>query len=325
MALDDAGPTYHSRHGGLWIDRSDWREQAAKKRLSPQTRDRLNAFVADGFVILPNAASHAAIDAFLAKISAGFESDGSGLLYQNPGDNRCQPLSAGVRRLGTRIVDAYAVAHEALDLFTSPSLLAFLELIFGEEAMLFQSLGFDQGSQQGLHQDTAYVVVDRPLELAACWIALEDIRPGSGELMYAPGSHRAPEFSFSPDRKHWEAPVDGDAIHHQWSQLLVQRAQETRGVQTFMARKGDILVWHADLAHGGKQVERQDLTRRSLVGHFCPRSARPHYLNYRADRREVRRYGRLSYCSEHYDLAALPEPATTAFLGWRQWLRKWTA
>ena len=31
---------------------------------------------------------------------------------------------------------------------------------------------------------------DRPLNMLTAWIALEDIHPGSGELLYVPGSHR---------------------------------------------------------------------------------------------------------------------------------------
>ena len=68
-----------------------------------------------------------------------------------------------------------------------------------------------------------------------------------------------------------------------------------------MAKKGDILVWHADLAHGGSPVTRPELTRQSLVGHFCPRSANPNYFKWRSEQAEIKRYGALSYCSEHYD------------------------
>ena len=53
------------------------------------------------------------------------------------------------------------------------------------------------GSEQGLHRDTAFVVVDPPMSLVAAWIALEDVAAGSGELTYVPGSHRLPEYLFS--------------------------------------------------------------------------------------------------------------------------------
>jgi phytanoyl-CoA hydroxylase len=146
--------------------------------------------------------------------------------------------------------------------------------------------------------------VDRPLELAACWIALEDIQLGSGELMYAPGSHRYPDFDFGSGRKHFDANLARPEAHHRWSLDLVARAQAAGGVSTFLARKGEILIRHADLAHGGSPVARPELTRQSLVGHFCPRSARPNYFNCLPDC-AVGQHGPLSYCSEHY--AGRPE------------------
>jgi ectoine hydroxylase-related dioxygenase (phytanoyl-CoA dioxygenase family) len=184
----------------------------------------------------------------------------------------------------------------------------FLKLIFDENPLLFQSLSFDQGSQQGLHQDTAYVVVDRPLELAACWIALEDVQEGSGELMYAPGSHRHADWPFAPDRKHWQSNPDGQQALDEWHSFLVASATaKPGGLRTFLPKKGDVLVWHADLAHGGSPVKRPELTRQSLVGHFCPQSARPQYLKEQRDRATIRHYGELAYSSWHYAL----QPITT--------------
>jgi phytanoyl-CoA hydroxylase len=75
------------------------------------------------------------------------------------------------------------------------------------------------------------------MEMAACWIALEDIRPGSGELMYVPGSHRLPDWTFGEGRKHWNPSEDGNDTHVQWARSLDRFGAE-RGVERFLARKG---------------------------------------------------------------------------------------
>ena len=294
-------PKYHSKYGGLWIDREDWQQRLASRKLSPQLSTDIEQFVADGYVIFEQAASLEAVDTFQSELERSFREGNPELLYQYDGDRTTRSLEGPVDRLGTRVVDAFAAVPEALDLFTAPRLISFLEAIFDDAPLLFQSLSFDQGSQQGLHQDTAYVVVDRPLELAACWIALEDVRPGSGELVYVPGSHRLGDWPFGENRKHWTPDVDGHAPHDAWAQHLREQA-EVRGLRRFQARKGDILVWHADLAHGGSVVEDPQLTRQSLVGHFCPQSAAPNYFGYNTERRTVLRHGPLAYASEHYDL-----------------------
>jgi ectoine hydroxylase-related dioxygenase (phytanoyl-CoA dioxygenase family) len=297
---------HHSKYGGLWIDREDWQDVLAGKGFSRPLADDIARFVADGYVIFEGAASLDAVEAFQRELERSFREGNSALLYQYEGDQRSRPLDGPVPRLGTRVVDAFAAAPQALDLFASPRLIAFLNAIFGEDPLLFQSLSFDQGSQQGLHQDTAYVVVNRPLELAACWIALEDVKPGSGELIYVPGSHRLEDWTFGPGRKHWNPEADGDAPHDAWSAHLRKAADEL-GAARFLAKKGDILIWHADLAHGGSPVTDPALTRQSLVGHFCPQSAAPNYFGGAAERRTVMRHGRLAYSSEHYDLRAVAQ------------------
>jgi hypothetical protein len=47
---------------------------------------------------------------------------------------------------------------------------------------------------------------------------------------------------------------------------------EERGLktETFMAKKGDVLIWHADLMHGGVPIQDPRQTRKSLVAHFMP-------------------------------------------------------
>jgi ectoine hydroxylase-related dioxygenase (phytanoyl-CoA dioxygenase family) len=295
-------PTYHSKFGGLWIDRSDWRREVERRRLSPDEAALVTQFAENGYVILPQACNLDAINVFQTAVAGAFRNGNAKVLYQNHFSHETLPLTGPVDRLGTRIVDAYISLPQSLDLFTSPALLDFLKLIFGENPLLFQSLSFDQGSQQGLHQDTAYVVVNNPLEFVACWIALEDIQEGSGELMYAPGSHRLPDWPFHPNRKHWDASAEGQAVHEEWSYALNAFAAESGRLQTFLPKKGDVLVWHADLAHGGSPVTRPELTRQSLVGHFCPQSAKPHYFTHGECRNTTRHYGDLAYSSEHFDL-----------------------
>ncbi len=59
------------------------------------------------------------------------------------------------------------------------------------------------------------------------------------------------------------------------------------------------------------------LTRQSLVGHFCPATARPRYFDHGQQRDTVRRYGPLLYSSDHYDLSTRAEhvekPTKTLF------------
>lgn len=301
---------HHSRHGGMWIDRLDWRDELNKRhnRLGDGLSRDIERFVRDGVIIYEDAADLAAVDAFDAAITKAFREGSDELICQLPGDPTDRRIEAGTERRRLRVVDAFVKMPEALSLLSSPKVVSFLSAIFGEDPLLFQSLSFDRGSEQGLHQDTAYVVVDRPLELAACWIALEDVQPGSGELQYIRGSHRLPDADFFSGRKHYNPELDTAAAHDDWSNWIVASANE-RGlpVERFLAKKGDILIWHADLAHGGSPIENPDQSRRSLVGHFCPISAKPHHFNNMPNNTTILRHGRMGYNSSHYELAPAAE------------------
>ena len=81
--------------------------------------------------------------------------------------------------------------------------------------------------------------------------------------------------------------------------------EEERGLEleSFLPKKGDALIWSADLAHGGAPITDPALSRRSFVCHYCPAGARPYYFNYRRAHRTVRsvREG-CSISSSHFDL-----------------------
>jgi phytanoyl-CoA hydroxylase len=299
---------FHSAFGGTWIDRADFPIQLAARladgRLSREIASDISNFERDGFVIFENAASDDDLRMFETSISSAFREGHEHLISQLPGSGSSQPVTRGMDRKGTRIVDSFAVIPSALNLLSTLRLSEFIGAIFEEQPLLFQSISFDMGSGQGLHQDTAYVVVNRPMELLACWIALEDVRIGSGELQYLVGSHRLPDFNFGGNRKHWRPEEDGIEAHNRWIDWILSEGKN-RGLRTnrFLAKRADILVWHADLAHGGSPITNTALTRKSLVGHYCPVSAYPHFMQLSPERRTKRRHGDISYASWHYDLA----------------------
>jgi phytanoyl-CoA hydroxylase len=303
------GNRFHSRFGGMWVDRSDFQNQLARRiadgEVSPGMASDIRDFERDGYVIFEGAAPDDDLTRFETAISTAFRNGHENLIGQLPGSGANQPVVAGMTRKGTRIVDSFAVLPSALDLLANARLTQFMRAIFDEQPLLFQSISFDMGSGQGMHRDTAYVVVNRPMEMLACWIALEDVRPGSGELQYIAGSHRLPDFQFSDNRKHWNSQQDGMEAHNKWFRWILDESDRRQlPTRRFMAKRGDILVWHADLAHGGSPITDPELTRKSLVGHYCPVSAEPYFMVVSPNRRTKREYRGISYASWHYDLAA---------------------
>jgi len=279
---------YHSSFGGMWIDATD--RGAVLTRIAaiadPVLRGRVAMFERDGFVVLPQAVSHAAIAEYLQQYAAA--AAGGQMLMSVPHGPMSGPFVAEKTAIpGTKVLDTAILFPAGDALSFSPLISQFLRVLFGGPALAFQSLHFAVGSTQTIHQDTAYVVLDRePMKLVASWIALEDVEAGSGELIYYIGGHRMREYVYADGAsKHFDPGRDGGPAHHRHLAYLTEEAAR-RGFPkgSFLPKKGDVLLWHADLPHGGGEITRPGSSRLSLVTHYCPAAETPHYFGFVPER-----------------------------------------
>lgn len=304
-AREQAPVQYRGEFEGLWTDRIDVDEVIGRRRRSGQLRDsdveQLTNWLDHGYVILEGAVPVDLCEAVKADLRTAFHRGDSRLHVLAPGEHFGRELEPGTDMRGMRVNDIYVYFESARRaLFVEP-VLHFLRLIFDASPLLLQSLSFDSGSGQGYHRDTAYVVVDPPLALAATWLALEDVKPGSGELTYYEGSHKIQGLLFDDEYKCWNPERDGVEAHDRFMAELVSRS-EAAGMprRTLLASEGDVFIWSADLAHGGVPVADESSTRRSLVGHWCPEWAVPRYFDQFPDHATRRAFGGGHYASTHY-------------------------
>lgn len=307
-----AAPEFYSRFGGLWTDRRDAAavldQKAAGDPAVAALHDKLAFFIENGYVILEGAVSHAAVDAYKHALQDAAQTDSTALVASvpvyGPQDKDVVPLAqADLNAPLTKVLDTYVHLPSALELSFAEPIVKFLTAVFEGGILAFQGLHFERGSTQAVHQDTAYVVLEKPMNLCATWVALEDVQPGSGELMYYPGSHRLPDWLYSGAYKHYNHERDKHEEHMAHLKALVDRSQE-RGLklETFLPKKGDALVWAADLAHGGSQIGDPALTRRSLVTHYTSASTLPYYFRFLPSERKkiVKVNERCAYTTMYY-------------------------
>jgi hypothetical protein len=150
-----------------------------------------------------------------------------------------------------------------------PTLLSILDMLLGRDVRLFQSINFYHGSEQKTHSDSIHMTTFPLGYMIACWVALEDIGPDQGPLHYYPGSHKLPYLlneSYQNEGNSW---LIGDKRYTEYEHALAAyiAGQQLRK-ETFHARKGDVLIWHANLLHGGDPHHNKDLTRKSMVFHY---------------------------------------------------------
>ena len=275
-----------SQFGGMWLDILDSSKKNAKlseiRITNAEMADKLSYFDEHGYVILRNAIPHELCDNICEVLDNAYQYGNETINAQFPDEQGVKrAIKAGDSYKSARIIDTYMVMPEILTALFNEKIKEFLTVAFEEEPLLFQSLNFIEGSGQRLHQDTAFVVTSEPMKLIASWIALEDIQQGSGELNFVPGSHRYKEYLFSGKYKHFNPERDGQrALQYFYDHLEKEIKKKNGQVSNFLAKKGDVLLWHADLYHGGSPVELDGVTRKSLVGHYCPLSAEPNFFNF---------------------------------------------
>jgi phytanoyl-CoA hydroxylase len=287
----DAG--FHNQLGGLWIDRLDapWRidRMHADGLCTAVDASNLVHFYENGYVILKSAVSAEAVAHLNSDVSSCWRGKYPDLKATVHGYKGSLPVSIEedfVGRTGVKILDLYAFSDAARKVLLCDPIVRFLYLIFdGRVPVLFQSLTFFRSSEQWVHQDSAYVAVSEPLHMAAAWIALEDIDPESGPLVYYEGSHRIGNYLFQGQWKKWRPERDGYEEHSRWLAWIEQQCRARNlPLRTFVPERGDALIWHADLAHGGSPVKDPLLTRKSIVGHFCPTGSTPEFFDAGAHR-----------------------------------------
>jgi ectoine hydroxylase-related dioxygenase (phytanoyl-CoA dioxygenase family) len=148
-------------------------------------------------------------------------------------------------------------------------LIELLSFILGKEVIPFQTLNFIKGSGQRAHSDSIHMTTYPLGYLIAAWIALEDIHPDSGPLFYYPGSHRLP-YLLNDDFENYSTRfLLGNKEYTDYEDVIEDILHKSDfKKEVFLPKKGDVLIWHANLIHGGAPVVNTHLTRKSMVVHY---------------------------------------------------------
>lgn len=168
-----------------------------------------------------------------------------------------------------RILFANKISKLINDTGTDKKLTNILSLLLGKKIRLFQSLNFINGSQQKAHSDFIHMTTFPKGNLIAVWIALEDTTLENGLLHYYPGSHKLPYILNSDFDNVGSTYKLGDKTYGDYENKIEELIQKNKlKKEVFLAKKGDLLIWHANLLHGGEPVIDKKATRKSMVFHY---------------------------------------------------------
>lgn len=174
-----------------------------------------------------------------------------------------------------RILFAFKKSKIIQSVATFPKLKNFINLLMGKEMELFQSINFYKSSQQKTHSDSIHMSTFPNGNIIAVWIALQDVSPTQGPLHYYPGSHKLPYIMNKDfDNKSSKYKL-GNKSYSDYEDRIEQLIKENPQLkkEIFLAKKGDVLIWHANLLHGAEPNKDLNASRKSMVFHYYSKDA----------------------------------------------------
>lgn len=166
-----------------------------------------------------------------------------------------------------KVNDLYLESDACRNLNLNPQLRLLLKWLLKDDPLVINSLTFTKGSQQPSHFDTYFMPPPVEGQMVVASICLEDQSPQSGPVSYFPGSHKIAPYVFSHGGFH-SIPDEMDAATTHIENHINRLGLEE---ETFVGKAGDVLLWHAQLYHGGTTIDHHDLTRKTLVTHYWRR------------------------------------------------------
>ncbi len=292
----------------LWTDRDDavgrLQHKFAIGEISATERDDLAHFIEHGWLIWRNAIEEPLIDQFVRDIRSVHKHAGMFVTTDHRHGRSNLKLSGKKADKFESLFDLYVNFESSRRVCMHPRIARFLSIVFEARPIAFQQLLFQRSNQHQVHQDTSVVAVEDPMLLAATWIALEDVVEGSGELAYYDRSHKLPHYLFKNGTKRFD-PTQDD--YSECSRTLDEMCK-SRGLayETFLAKKGDVLFWAADLVHRSHpRTLPDDTSRMSCVTHYYPSTTIPYWFRFHPDHQQIESFDAVAgFASAHYRLPA---------------------
>lgn len=266
----------------------------------------------DGYVVVRNSVPRSRCDQLLDDIGA-FKRRNAELIARNAADHghlyRVSNLHLAVPGLADTFA-ALAAPFQVCDRF------------FGAPTSLYTSLYYERGSEQDLHRDTPYFTTRPAGRYLGVWLALDDVDQDNGPLMVVPGSHALPPIDVEAIARELFAGLDAIPSMSDAGWVTYQEAVKKQCAERGMAAqqvhvsRGDVIIWHPELLHGGSVHNHKERSRRSLVMHVTPAGTPVYHMDvfydpkrevshtaswgyYRRGDREIAHFGHVDFGHEY--------------------------
>lgn len=238
-----------------WLDVGDSRELAPRhpafNTFPARLQEKIINWSANGFMLLEGFFD----DSVVSSVNEEIERITAGHLIEPTHDNK--------------LPFANRISPVIKNVTYTPQLINILNFLLDKEVVPFQTLNFVKGSNQRAHSDSIHMTTYPLGYLVAVWIALEDTNEKNGPLFYYRGSHKLP-YLLNNDFNDTSTTLKlGRKDYKNYEDVVEEIIQKNHlEKEVFLAKKGDVFIWHANLIHGGSPTIDHSLTRKSMVIHY---------------------------------------------------------
>lgn len=286
----------------LLIDSPEAELQLESMRLDPEIFTALRSLMDEGIAVIKGANSLDLCCATIADYNA-WCADNFAYFQQN----------LDVLGRPKRLVNFHLYSKNALALGLNEKIHRILDVMFNAKSSIYTSLTFKFGTQQPVHRDTPHFATWPELNFAGVWHALEDVDSDSGPLFYHPGAHKIKIPHPSEFMRQANQRIPNSTLEERLFMALdlyngevIRRSEEFCKPVILDVSKGDVIIWHPNMPHGGSNANNPMKSRWSIVFHCAPENIQVHqsdkFFQHMDNIPPLPRYG---YLDNHYRKIAL--------------------
>jgi hypothetical protein len=233
-----------------WIESPFFENELESSSLSEDDKAFVRSFAENGYIIIDPQIDLKIIDSMNEALEPDFNS-----------------------RNTSRIQDAWSYNERVKEIAVAPYVLDRLRLLYGREPIPFQTLNFSVGTQQRTHSDMIHFNSIPQRFMCGVWTALEDVNEDNGPLHYFAKSHKLPFYEMvdmgvrgSKSKQMKNEYMDYSDYYENFIGELVEKLKLKKDI--LRIKKGQSLIWAANLLHGGEKINTIGSTRKSQVTHY---------------------------------------------------------
>lgn len=227
--------------------------------LTSEEKKNINFFIKNGYIVLKNVLTNKEINKILKDFNSIISSD---KFKKNPEYFHYNK--------SPRVVEGWKQSKMIKKICFNKKVIKFLELLYKKKPLPVSTINFVRGTEQPLHSDYIHFGTVPELFLAGAWFALEDVTNNNGPLNIVPKSHKLSSIDFTDLNleipKTTKELKDNYTFYENYLRKLikVKNLKEKKA----LIKKGDVLIWAANLLHGGTKIKLKEKTRYSQVVHY---------------------------------------------------------